>query len=598
MRNLLLLSSPQQAAQDQRLLNLAAWMGVSTRTVAIESGGADKQHILSELQPGPCCLGMSAETLAVLRKAFTSATELRHYFDEFCAELLVFGCRGSTEQNTALSWLTDGAVCGIGHTDGPDTIFALPREAGTFSRQLAGLSFSRRNTEPVPVFELRSGTSAPRVIVDANRRPIFVRMDRGRCQVFLLAGPDLHDLDEPLSSDHGMEEHYDRLIPVLIFLRHCFRESCWHGPEPTARIIIDDPPLKERYGFLDCGELVKSMQRSNYGTSIAFIPWNHWRTSRQSAARFLNESSRLSICIQGCDHTNKEFASHAPELLSRKAGLAMQRMESQRERTGAEFERVMVFPQGLFSRAALPALRANNYLAAVNTTCFPTDGGLDDLKVRDFLRTAVIRYNGFPIFQRRPTQRLFDLAFNLFLGKPALVVEHHDYFRDGIGKLEEFVAALYRMEPDLTWPTLTSQLTRSCQMRSLANGATEVQFFTRRFQLTHCTETAGRYLLSKYEPDSAAIGTVLADGKSVPFYFDKDFLKLELQAESGQARNIEILDRQNPMEHVGGLRVFHNARVLVRRGLSEFRDMTLSRHNGLLKAANKVAKVMGVTGDS
>lgn len=135
-------------------------------------------------------------------------------------------------------------------------------------------------------------------------------------------------------------------------------------------------------------------------------------------------------------------------------------------------------------------------------------------------------------------------------------------------------------------------------MRSLANGATEVQFFTRRFQLTHCTETAGRYLLSKYEPDSAAIGTVLADGKSVPFYFDKDFLKLELQAESGQARNIEILDRQNPMEHVGGLRVFHNARVLVRRGLSEFRDMTLSRHNGLLKAANKVAKVMGVTGDS
>ena len=361
MKELVLLSGPAQAAQDQRLLSLAAWMGVSTKVVAIQDGGASKERLLRELQPGPCCLAMSAETLAVLHKALTSATDLRQFIDKSCAELLVFGCSGSTEQNNALSWLTAGVVCGIGQADGPDTVFALPREAMAFSRQLAGLSFSRQNAEPIPVFELRDATPVPEVIVAANDRPMFVRIDRGPWQVFLLAGSPLPDLDEPLSRDHELQGHYDRLIPVLIFLRHCFRESCWHGPEPTAKLIIDDPLLTERYGFLDYGVLLKSMQRSNYGTSIAFIPWNYWRTSRRGAARVLSASSNLSICIHGCDHTNKEFEAQAPALLDRRAGLAMQRMESQRKRIGAAFEQVMVFPQGLFSTAAIQALRANNY---------------------------------------------------------------------------------------------------------------------------------------------------------------------------------------------------------------------------------------------
>ena len=74
-------------------------------------------------------------------------------------------------------------------------------------------------------------------------------------------------------------------------------------------------------------------------------------------------------------------------------------------------------------------------------------------KIADFLRPAITRYNGFPIFQRRYPRRLFDSAFDLFLGKPALVVEHHEYFRKGCGAMEEFVAGLYELEPALSWPT-------------------------------------------------------------------------------------------------------------------------------------------------
>ena len=355
---------------------------------------------------------------------------------------------------------------------------------------------------------------------------MFIRIDRGASRVFLLAGPPLSDLDQPLSCEDELQGQYDRLIPVLIFLRHSFRESCWRGPEPTAKFIIDDPLLTERYGFLDYDVLLKSMQRNNYGTSIAFIPWNYWRTSRRDASRLFSESSNLSICIHGCDHTNKEFEAPTQALLAKRAGLALQRMESQRKRIGLEFEQVMVFPQGRFSTAAIPALRANNYLAAVNTTCFPTNSRPHEIKVRDFLRPAITRYNGFPVFQRRYPRRLFDFAFDLFLGKPVLVVEHHEYFRDGIGALEELVAALYQVQPDLTWPTLTCQLTRSCQMRSVANGSNEVQFFTRRFQLIDRAAGVGRFLLTKHEPDATAVQMVLVNGTSVPFSFERGLSKV------------------------------------------------------------------------
>ena len=595
--HLILLSGTEPTAEERRLLAFASAMGVSAKSVSIQPGGAVMQRLLDEFRLGTYCLAMSAETLAAMHNASISCTDLQRCMDERTAALLVFGCTSSTEQLNAISWLTSGAVSGISLLGDQTARFAFPREAMSFSRQLAGLSFPGGQKDSASTFELRNATPAAETIMAANERPVFFRMERGSCQVFLLSVP-LPDLDEPVNREHELQEHYHRLIPVLIFLRRCFGESCWHGPDSTARLIIDDPLLTERYGFLDHSVLMKSMQRSKYGTSIAFIPWNYWRSSRRNTSRLLSERSNLAICVHGCDHTNREFEAQDSVLLGRKAGLALLRMESQRERTGAAFEQVMVFPQGLFSTAAIAALRANNYLAAVNTTCFPTNIGPDDLKVGDFLRPAATRYNGFPIFQRRYPRRLFDFAFDLFLGRPALIVEHHEYFRDGCGTLEEFVAELYKQEPALSWPTLTDQLTRSCLKRTLSDGSVEIQFFTRRFQVVNREPGSGRFLLRKQEPDSAAIESVAIDGTSMPFSFEQGFLKLAVHADPGQVRNIEIVDREQLHKQADGFGVVHNAGVLLRRGLSEFRDNTLARHGGLLKVAKQVAKGLKVTGDA
>jgi hypothetical protein len=73
---------------------------------------------------------------------------------------------------------------------------------------------------------------------------------------------------------------------------------------------------------------------------------------------------------------------------------------------------------------------------------------------------------------------------------------------------------------------------------------------------------------------------------------------LELEAELSQPRNIEIVDQVSSLEPVLGFGVSHNVRVFVRRGLSEFRDNTLSHHKGLLRIAKRIAKAAKATGEA
>ena len=589
MRQLILASGESLTPAEQRLLKLADWMGVPTKTTAWQ--------FLGGVEAPRGGLVMSAETLARAHKA--SPRHLERLVQERCGTLLVFGCDDPERHAGGLSWLTGGKVRGLSPAQrGPDAqdVFHLPPSGRGFSRQLAGLSFSTGRERTAPTFDQAVDDAAPDAIMLVNRQPVFVRLAVGSCEVFLVAGAEIPDIDEPLSAGTGLEAHYDRLIPLLIFLRHTFGETCWHGPESTARFIIDDPLLAERYGFLDYRALLSSMQREGYGTSIAFIPWNYRRTSSLTASSLFGQRSDFSLCVHGCDHTNKEFDAADQALLEWKAGLALERMEAHHTRTGLKFERVMVFPQGRFSSDALLALRSADYLAAVNSTCFPTDDKLGPLAIADFLRPAVTRFHGFPIFQRRYPRNLVDSAFDMFLGKPALLVEHPQYFREGFEHLETYVKGLHAVEPTVSWPTLSSQLMRSCSMRVVSRNSVEVQFYTRRFRLENTDADRRYFRLSKYEPDPAAIRDVLVDGRSTPFSCTNGFVEVELEADPGQARDIEILDHPRPPRGARRMGVGYNIGVFMRRRLSEFRDNTLARHPKLLGAARGLARRARLTG--
>ena len=62
-------------------------------------------RVLDQFQPKTDCLAMSAATLAAVHGVSILAASLQKLIDECFVELLIFGCNGSTEQTSALSWL-------------------------------------------------------------------------------------------------------------------------------------------------------------------------------------------------------------------------------------------------------------------------------------------------------------------------------------------------------------------------------------------------------------------------------------------------------------------------------------------------------------
>jgi len=592
LKRLSLISCPGSQPHEGRILELAAWMGVPTRQVTIGDRPAIDQ-LVRELGDSEC-LAISTETLTFLRE-LSAPDVLLDCIENKCAKLLVFSvCRSQHRQDT-IDWLTNGAVTGLTSPEARH-VFQMPVGGRRFSRSFAGQSFSLQRPVAVATFDLRNADSGGiDEILLADDRPVFLRMERGTCELFLLALAQLPDIGERVSQSRGVEDYYDQLVPLLILLRHCFGDMCWHGPENTARLIIDDPLLNETYGFLDYSALQRSMRSAGYGASIAFIPWNYWRTSKEKAASIFHQGSNLSVCVHGCDHTNMEFGDVDPGSLQWKAETALRRMDRHRSRTGLAFDSVMVFPQGRFSTSAMLALRTNGYLAAVNTTCFPTNAGAEPLTIADLLRPAITKFHGFPLFPRRYPRRLIDFAFDVFLGKPVLLVQHHEDFRDGYRRLEEFVNRLHELEPELAWRGLSCQLMQSCMMRSLSERSTEVRFFTRHFQFTNRHSTGTLLTFSKEEPDASAISGVLVDGTSVPFALENGLLTFEHQADAGQVIDVKILDTPRlptpttkPLTRAVG--------VPVRRALSEFRDNTLVRYPRLLAAATALATRMKVTG--
>lgn len=594
MKGLVLVSCPGSQHQEGRILEVADWMGVPTRKIAIGDLPAIDQFV-TELRGGECVV-ISTETLAFLRE-LSPPDALQDFIDNKCAKLLVFSVARPQQHQDLFSWLTNGAVSGLASPE-ERHVFQMPDGGRRFSRAFAGQSFAMKRPVPVSTFDLSNADGrAIEKIMLADERPVFLRLQRGSCELFLLALAQLPDINERLSPSRGVEDYYDQLIPLLIFLRHCFGEMCWHGVESTARLIIDDPLLNQTYGFLNYGALRKSMRTGGYGTSIAFIPWNYWRTSKKKATGIFDQDPNLSICVHGCDHTNKEFEELDLGSLQWKADTALRRMERHKSRTGLAFDPIMVFPQGRFSSSAMLALRTSGYLAAVNTICFPTNAGAEPLTIADFLRPAITKFHGFPLFQRRYPRRLVDFAFDVFLGRPVLIVQHHEDFRDGYQRLEAFVSGLHKLAPKLTWGALPDQLMRSCMVRSLAEGSMEVRFFTRRFRFKNAQSHRTGLVFSKEEPDASTISSVLVDGISAPFSVKNGLLAVEHQADAGQVIDVRILDKpRSPSPTPKRLGVTHTVAVSARRALSELRDNALIKYPRLLAAATELATRMKVTG--
>ncbi len=305
-----------------------------------------------------------------------------------------------------------------------------------------------------------AGSSVP-ILKTATGSP-FLMLD-GKSPIFISGSSHVPDLDEPLVADrYDVKEDFLSAVPLVIFFKWAFRDVCWQPHQPGACLIIDDPLLKTKYGCCDFLKLETQMRERNFSTSIAMIPWN-WRRSSSEMVQLIGKSAgRLSISVHGCDHTAGEFGATDSAILDRRVAVAKHRMASHEQSTGIKHDLVMVFPQGVFSRESLRALRRHGFLAAVNSDATPVDSDESYPTLREAWEVAIVKDAGVPLYLRRyPSHGLENFAFDLLLGKPCLIVEHHKFFRDNHRHLLRFIDAINSLNSSLCWSSLENVIRNS-----------------------------------------------------------------------------------------------------------------------------------------
>lgn len=505
------------------------------------------------------------------------------------SSLFVYGFMPETPPYIAFS-LSDCKIVDVRRFTRTGLRYEVSTSRAEITREFSGLSFGGvlNDIDLGFVCSANSRNLAPLVTIEDT--PFWLLVENNRCQAFLLACCAIANIEERVHGNIDVTKYFSRLLPVAMFLRSAFKNRCWHNKSRFANLIIDDPPLKSSYGYLRYRELVSMMDKARFSGTIAFIPWNYKRTDKQVTQLFRERPDRLSLCVHGCDHTAAEFATSDLAVLNSRVQLASARMDSLRRQDGVVYSKAMVFPQGRFSPEALTALKSNNYLAAVNSTALPDDSASAPfLTMADFLEPAVTRYCGVPLFGRRYPGALAQFAFDLFFGKPALVVEHHACLRDSGGNLGEFIAGLNGLER-LQWSGLEEIMTKSYLEHEISSESTACRLYTNHHFVQNHAEREQLFIITKSETDGALIQTVLVNGRETDFVVSGNLLHFTIRIPAFSSREIQIAYR-NVLPEKEPRRAFASrSRVWTRRMLSEFRDNVLCRSDLLLAGAHALQR--------
>lgn len=408
----------------------------------------------------------------------------------------------------------------------------------------------------------------------------FVRHEFQSVPVFLSTA-NVIDVDAPLPGrTFDIRVHFLSAVPVVLYVRWAFVGTCWQPPETSACLVIDDPLLTPRYGFLNYQHLLNLMERVNFSTSIAFIPWNCNRSTRKIVRLFQENPKRFSLSIHGCDHTGGEFGSRNSGWLAWKSRLAMQRMARHQSRTGLPHDPVMVYPQGVFSGQAIAALKRVGFIGIVNSEVISTDPQPCTIKIADYWDMAVMNYSDFPIFTRRyPRAGVENFAFDILLGKPCLVVVHQNDCYDGCRHVAGFMGRLNQLNARLCWTNLAEVVQRGFRQREIFPGVVEVEMYGSAARIDNPSAVKKTFRIRKRESAPTTIREIHADTSTIKWNTAGNQIAFEVELDSGASKTVSIVFNEPASE--GGVRESwrYRAKTMARRYLCEFRDNYVMRRS-------------------
>lgn len=475
----------------------------------------------------------------------------------------------------------------------------VSRELADVAGPMAGLELSSRlrQQDAIVVGTVARRESRFATIISAGGAPVFLRFRQNGVPVFFCASSHMVDIDQAVGPGfYDVKEHFCSVVPLVMFLRLMFPEVAWRPQELGACLIVDDPLLKQRYGHCDFENLRDLMRRHRFTTNIAFIPWNWRRTSPADADFFRTESGHFSVSIHGCDHIEDEFGATSFEILDGRARLAQFRMRNHEARTGIHHDAVMIFPQGVFSSGCPEVLKRNGFLAAVNTETLPVDGDGARTRIGDVWDVAIRTYGGFPIFTRRyASHGLENFAFDLLLGKPCLIVSHHEFFKDDGTGVIELIEKLQSLNCCLRWRPLGDVIRRACRRRVSRAGVEEVEMYGNELLIDNPSDQEIDLRVHKGESHADLVAAILSDGKPVTWRTEADQLVFSERIWPHSEKRFQVVYREPANAGKASRSLRFELAVAVRRMLCEFRDDYLSRSSFLSTTAASLRSVLPKT---
>jgi hypothetical protein len=499
---------------------------------------------------------------------------------ESSVPLLISGITAQTRSETLSAW-SAGAIeaSHVVRIENGNNAYEIA-SVNDVTRQLSGsrLPLEKGETTYLALGPQGGGNWIMAAKIDGDTFPVFTR-SRADGQEIFFATARL-PIPVTVTPDPYIEPLvFSNLAPMMMFLRYAAAERAWHSAGHYANLTIDDLWLREPYGHVNYGELLKQMEQYNFHTTIAFIPWNFDRSTPEVVSLFGQHPGRFSICVHGNNHYHQEFGSYDSNPLTGqieniKQGLA--RMDRFSQLTKLPYDPVMVFPHSISQALTLAALKRYNFAATANSVNVP-NGSEAPSDPEFVLRPVTMAFSNFPSLKRYSAEApisVSQLAIDAFLGSPMLFYVHQGFFAAGAGAFSGTADTVNHIQPDTQWQSL-GNIARHLYLEKLRDdGNYDVRAYSGTIQLENALRHDVRFYVTKDE-DFASPLTVRVDGKVYPYQRSNAELRIELPVGAGASREITIRyenDLKVATVDVGKLSI----RINVTRYLSDFRDNTVS----------------------
>ena len=565
----ILLGHMGSSLEQKRIGKLLSFFGVSWRDLTV----TDFLTEVTGRQLTSARVFCSAEVFLRLIKDFEGSFDDRDLWKEHVHSVFVHSSDNLAALQELTRLLTRDQRAAVSKIDAGTVNLAVSNHFDDFCGVMAGMRVA--GSAPCVNSALIFDSSYENAIniISASSGAALLKVRYQNVPVFLSSYNKIVDVDAELTTQNfDVREHFLSAVPSVLYIKWAFAKTCWRASEINACLIIDDPLLKPTHGFVKFDCLLSLMKRHNFSTNVAFIPWN-WRRSASEVVRLFRENpEHFSLSVHGCDHTRAEFGSSSQQRLYWKAQQALERMNRHESITGISHDRVMVFPQGIFSEAAMSALKRTDLIASVNNDIISADRHPRAIRISDVWDIAVMGYT-FPLFTRRyPWEGIENFAFDALLGKPAIAVIHHDYCSDHCARLVKFIEQLNALPSAPTWRNLGEVVRRSYRQREVSPGAMEVEMYGTEVRIENLSGQSKHFFIRRRESEPSAIQRIGTDGREITWRQIDGRIDFEIELNPGENQVIKIKFHDLTGKERNGDSLPYKLKTMLRRYLCEMRD--------------------------